>query len=86
MILAGFAPRKWVDRNSGVVQERTVLWLRRTDVQQLTGDAFEEVMVKNVLLPHHFKLGDDIVIIRNSSGFVQQILNLNELVASAKSK
>lgn len=79
MILAGIAPRKWVDKRTGEVQERTVLWLERQDVKDLLGHAYEEAMLHNDLIPAGTKLGDDIVLIRNSSGFIQQVLNLNHL-------
>lgn len=79
MILSGIAPRKWVDKRTGEVQERTVLWLERLDVKDLQGHAYEEVMVHNDLIPAGTKLGDDVVPIRNSSGFIQQLLNLSHL-------
>lgn len=79
MILTGIAPRKWVDKRTGEVQERTVLWLERLDVRDIQGHAYEEAMVHNDLIPAGTKLGDDIVLIRNSSGFIQQILNLSML-------
>lgn len=79
MILAGIAPRKWVDKRTGEVQERSVLWLKREDVRDLQGSAYEEAMLHNELIPAGTKLGDDIVLIRNSSGFIQQVLNLNHL-------
>lgn len=79
MILSGIAPRKWVDKRTGEVQERTVLWLKREDVRDLQGSAYEEAMVHNDLIPAGSKLGDDLVLIRNSSGFIQQILNLDHL-------
>ena len=79
MILTGIAPRSWVDKRTGEVQQRTVLWLKREDVRDLQGSAFEEVMVHNDLIPAGTKLGDDLIPIRNSSGFIQQLLNLNHL-------
>ena len=49
--LVGMAPRSWVDKRTGAVQERTVLWLERHDVPDLVGDAYDEVMVHPDLLP-----------------------------------
>lgn len=79
MILVGMAPRRWVDRKTGEVQERTVLWLERQDVPDLKGQAFEETMVRNEMIPSNMELGDDIIPVRNSSGFIQQIVNLSRL-------
>ncbi len=79
MILVGMAPRRWVDRKTGEVQERTVLWLERKDVPDLKGQAFEETMVRNEMIPSNMELGDDIIPVRNSSGFIQQIVNLSRL-------
>lgn len=79
MILVGMAPRRWVDRKTGEVQERTVLWLERQDVPDLKGQAFEETMVRNEMIPPNMELGDDIIPVRNSSCFIQQIVNLSRL-------
>lgn len=84
--LVGMAPRSWVDKRTGAVQERTVLWLERHDVRDLVGDAYDEVMVHPDLLPVGSKLGDDLLIERNSSGFVQNVINLTILIADHVAK
>lgn len=84
--LVGMAPRSWVDKRTGAVQERTVLWLERHDVRDLVGQAYDEVMVHPDLISAGTKLGDDLLIERNSSGFVQSVLNLTMLIANHVSK
>lgn len=84
--LVGMAPRSWVDKRTGSVQERTVLWLERHDVRDLVGQAYDEVMVHPDLITAGTKLGDDLLIERNSSGFVQQVLNLTILIADHVAK
>lgn len=84
--LVGMAPRSWVDKRTGAVQERTVLWLERHDVRDLVGQAYDEVMVHPDLILAGTKLGDDLLIERNSSGFVQSVLNLTMLIADHVAK
>lgn len=84
--LVGMAPRSWVDRRTGVVQERIVLWLERFDLRDLVGQAYNEVMVRPDLIAAGTKLGDDLLIERNSSGFVQQVYNLTMIISEHVAK
>lgn len=84
--LVGMAPRSWVDKRTGVVQERTVLWLERHDVRDLVGQAYDEVMVLPDLIAAGTKLGDDLLIERNSSGFVQNVVNVTILISDHVAK
>lgn len=84
--LVGMAPRSWVDKRTGAVQERTVLWLERHDVRDLVGQAYDEVMVHPDLISAGTKLGDDLLIERNSSGFVQHVINLTILISDHVAK
>ena len=78
MELLGIAPRSWVDKKTGELKERKVIWVQKT-VDGLEGIAVDEVMILPKLLPEGTKLGDDILVIRDGSGFVQSIVNLTQM-------
>lgn len=82
MKLCGIAPRSWTDKRTGEIQTRKVLWLERSDVRDLVGHAYEEVMIHGELLPAGTQIGDDLVVIRNSSGFVHDVMNLTFMMKS----
>lgn len=79
--LVGYAERSWVDKKTGELKERVVIWISKT-VEGMCGEAFEEVMVRDDQLPPDFALGDDLIALRDNRGFVQEVIRLG----GAKSK
>lgn len=81
--LVGIAERSWTNKNTGVLEERKVLWLERTDVQNLVGKAYEECMCRPEQLPSGTNVGDDLAVIRNDRGYVSSIMNVTQMILSA---
>lgn len=73
--LAGYAERSWTDKRTGELKERMALWISKT-VEGLCGEAFEEVLVREDQLPPDYSLGDDLIVIRNNRGFVEQVVRI----------
>lgn len=73
--LAGYAERSWTDKKTGELKERIVLWISKT-VEGLCGEAFEEVLVRQDQLPPDYSLGDDLIVLRDNRGFVEQVIRI----------
>ena len=73
--LMGYADRSWTDKKTGELKERVVLWISKT-VEGLCGEACEEVLAREDQLPPDYSLGDELIVIRNNRGFVEQVVRI----------